>query len=307
MAIQTLETLLGDKLLRDEPLAKYTAARLGGQADFLYVAKDSVEELGEVVSTAWQGDFPVRVIGGGANVLVSDSGVRGLVVINKVSEITHGDWHDGRTVSATSGASLTALANKCLAWGYRGMEWAVSVPGTVGGAIVNNAGAHGEDMSDSVADVVVLEKARTPQLYTEVDLEYAYRSSSLKSREDGSYLVLMATFILPPDKPEAIKARMDEYRTYRKTTQPPGASLGSIFKNPPDDYAGRLIEAAGLKGHKIGNAMVSPVHANFFINDGGNATAGDYYRLIRHVQAVVEEKNGVRLQPEIQLLGEWHE
>lgn len=293
-------------LLANEPLAKYTAARIGGAADWLYVARDSPEMLAEVALTAWSEGLDVRVIGGGANVLVSDSGVRGLVIVNSVSEITFDDWHDGRNVAVTSGVSLSVLARKCQARGLAGFEWAVSVPGTIGGAIVNNAGAHGGDMAASVCDVVVLEADTGPKLYTQADFQYSYRSSSLKHRADRRYVVLLATLALQPDDPAAIQARMDSFVAHRKQTQPPGASLGSVFKNPPGDYAGRLIEAAGLKGYRIGSVMVSPVHANFFVNtDASSATAHDYYALIRHVQAAVQRETGVDLELEIELLGEW--
>ncbi|MFW5708716.1 MAG: UDP-N-acetylmuramate dehydrogenase [Chloroflexota bacterium] len=185
------------------------------------------------------------------------------------------------------------------------MEWAVSVPGTVGGAIVNNAGAHGSNMAASVADVVVLERSG-PNLYTLEDLRYDYRYSSLKARQDRDFLVMLATFKLSYDEPASIKARMESFVAYRKKTQPPGASLGSIFKNPPGDYAGRLIEAAGLKGAKMGGVMVSPVHANFIVNlEGVNAKADDYYALIRKVQDTVLTHSGVELELEIELVGEW--
>jgi len=230
--------------------------------------------------------------------------VRGLVVINDVDEVTFGDWHGGRNVSATSGTGLTVLARKCQARGLSGLEWAVSVPGTVGGAVVNNAGAHGSDIAAALCDAVVLDAERGAQLMTNADLDYGYRHSSLKARPDRRFLVLLATFALKPDDPARIQMRMDECIAYRKQTQPPGASLGSIFKNPPGDYAGRLIESAGLKGYAIGGAQVSPVHANFFINTGG-ATASDYYALIQHVGETVVLKTGITLELEIELIGEW--
>lgn len=292
-----------DRLLRGESLARYTAARLGGTADWLYVARHSTEELAEVVMNAWAANIPVRVLGGGANVLVSDKGVRGLVVINDVTEITFGDWHDGRNVSATGGTGLTILARKCASQGFSGLEWGASVPGTVGGAVVNNAGAHGGDMRGSLCEAVVLDR-RGPHLLTQDDLAYGYRTSSLKARPDRDYLVLLAMFTLQPADPPEIAARMEKFVAYRKSTQPPGASLGSIFKNPPDDYAGHLIESAGLKGHQIGGIQVSPVHANFFINRG-SATASDYYALIRHVRETVHRTSGVELEMEVELVGEW--
>jgi len=291
---------------QNQPLAKYTAARLGGKAQWLYVAKhnESIERLAEVVMAAWADEIPVRIFGGGANVLVSDKGVRGLVVINRVTGVRFGDWHAGRNVSATSGTGLLRFARECAARGFAGMAWAVGVPGTIGGAIVNNAGAHGSDMAARIADVVVLDCDRGAQIYSNADLQFEYRHSLLKTRLDRRFIVLLATFALSRDNPQNIKERMDEYNAYRKRTQPPGASLGSIFKNPPDDYAGRLIEVSGLKGYQIGSVQVSPIHANFFINVG-DATASDYYALIRHVQETVYRKQGVELQLEIELAGEW--
>ncbi len=297
-----LERLLGADLRHDEPLAKYTAARLGGPAQMLYVAKASTERLAHVVQAAWDADIPVRVLGGGANVLVSDAGVDGLVVINQVKEIKFGDWHDGRTVNATAGVSLTTLANRCAMHGLGGFEWAISVPGTLGGAIVNNAGAHGADMHAAVRDIIMLDAERGAVMRHLEDLQYDYRTSALKQREDKRFLVLMANLALPPEDRVTIRQRMREFQAYRKRTQPPGASLGSIFKNPPGDYAGRLIEAAGLKGYAIGDAAVSEVHANFLINQG-RATASDYYALIQHVQAQVHAQSGILLEPEIEFVG----
>ncbi len=300
--MKALQDRLGDRLLAAEPLARFTAARLGGAAEWLYIAREPPEELAQVVKLAWAEGLPVRVLGGGANVLVSDEGVPGLVVINRVSEITAGVWHGGRNLAVSSGTGLTVLARKCQALGLAGLEWAVSVPGTVGGAIVNNAGAHGGDMSQVVRDVVVLDARHGPQMLTPAELDYGYRTSSLKARADKRFLVLMALLALQPDDPAAIQTRLDTFIAYRKQTQPAGASLGSIFKNPAGDYAGRLIEAAGLKGYTIGGAQVSPVHANFMVNIG-RASALDYYRLIRHAQATVLRKLGVELELEIELLG----
>jgi UDP-N-acetylmuramate dehydrogenase len=301
-----LASLQLDDLQKNASLAKYTAARLGGRADWLYLAKKSVFELADVVKTAWADNLPVRVLGGGANVLVSDKGVRGLVVINRVSQIDFGNWHNGRNVSATSGTGLLRLARECANHGIAGMEWAVGVPGTVGGAVVNNAGAHNSDMAFCVADVVVLEANNFPKIYTNAEMQYNYRHSMLKSRVDRQFVILQTNFILPYDSPDAIQQRMEEFNAYRKRTQPPGASLGSIFKNPEGDYAGRLIEASDLKGCHIGGVEVSRKHANFFVVQADDkATASDYYRLIRHVQETVMAKQGVTLELEIELVGEW--
>ncbi len=286
-------------LLKNEPLSKYTAARLGGPADTLYIARDSNERLIEIVSAAWREGVPVRVLGGGANVLVSDAGFRGLVVINRVGKAA---FHEN-SVTVTAGMSLTVLARKCAAQGLSGFEWAVSVPGTVGGAVVNNAGAHGGDMASCLRSAVLVDLEHGTQMLTNADLAYAYRSSSLKVRPDRRFLVTMATIILTHGTPAAINARMEEFIAHRKRTQPPGASLGSIFKNPPGDYAGRLIESCGLKGAQIGAAQVSPIHANFFINTG-EATASDYFRLIERVREAVHEQTGVLLETEVECIGE---
>jgi UDP-N-acetylmuramate dehydrogenase len=293
-----------NRLQRNVPLARYTAARLGGPADFLYTAKESLDELIIVVTTAWQQGIPVRILGGGSNVLVSDAGVDGLVLINDVSQVLFGNWHGERNVAAESGTGLITLARRCQSQGLSGLEWAVSVPGTVGGAVVNNAGAHGSDMTANLTEAVILDAQYGPQIWTCEDLHYQYRSSALKTHSDRKFLVLMAQFRLQPDSPEKIAARMEDMQQYRKRTQPPGASLGSIFKNPPGDYAGRLIESVGLKGYQIGNAQVSPVHANFFINVG-QASALDYQRLIQYVQQRVEQQTGILLEREIELVGRW--
>ncbi len=296
----TFLTKYAQQFLHDEPLAKYTAARLGGPADWLYVARQSNEELSEIVAAAWAADVPVRVLGGGSNVLVSDKGARGLVIVSGVKQLTF----DGLTATASAGYGLITLARKCALQGLAGLEWAASVPGTVGGAVVNNAGAHGGDMAGVVRQVELVDAERGRQTLALDDLGYGYRASSLKARADRRFLVLSAVFHLKSDDSAEILAAMDANIAHRKQTQPPGASLGSIFKNPPGDYAGRLIESCGLKGYTTGEAQVSPVHANFFINRG-RATAADYYRLIQHVRDVVERQTGVLLEPEVEFMGEW--
>lgn len=292
---------IGDGVLENEPLAKYTAARLGGPADLLYIARESTEMLAAVVSAAWADGVPVRLLGGGANVLISDKGVRGLVVVNAVNGLK---FFDDGTVYAESGLGLTTLARRCLRNSLTGFEWAVSVPGTIGGAVVNNAGAHGGDMQASIRSIELVEPGQRPRTVPASELAYDYRTSSLKHRDDRRFVVLSALLAFEQGDREAIQAQMDANIAHRKRTQPPGASLGSIFKNPPGDYAGRLIEAAGLKGTSIGGAQVSPVHANFFINTGGVA-ASDYYALILHVQEQVLKTSGVALELEVELMGEW--
>jgi len=294
-----------EKVRRHQSLARYTAARLGGTADYLYIARDpNFNDARAILRQAWQRGIPVTIIGGGANILVSDKGIRGLTMINRASQLVHG--HGAVCVSATSGTKLIRLARYCQERGYRGLEWAIAVPGTVGGAAVSNAGAHGADLSDSLHHVLVYEAKGGLRRYHAGELDYGYRRSWLKTRPDRRFMVLRAGFALERDDPKSIQARMDEYNAWRKQTQPPGASLGSIFKNPPGDYAGRLIEAANLKGHRIGDVQVSPIHANFLVNVGSKATAQDYLRLIRTVQHRVRRAFGVQLELEIQIFGDWN-
>ncbi len=289
---------LADRLSAEVPLARYTAARLGGPAEWLYSARESRAELVAVMRHAHESELPLRVLGGGANVLIADEGLRGLVLINHVQEFEFGE----ALLRASAGSGLMALSRNCQARGLSGLEWAVSVPGTLGGAVINNAGAHGGDMAGLLRQALLLEADGKLRTMTAAELDYDYRHSSLKVRADRDWLLLEATLALQPDDPARIAARMATFSASRKRSQPPGASLGSIFRNPPGDYAGRLIEASGLKGCRSGAAQVSMLHANFFINPG-HATTDDYRRLVNHVQEVVLREQNVRLEPEIELLG----
>ena len=295
-----------DGLQAGPPLARYTAARLGGPADYLYIAKDP--DYGDALALlqlAWGRGLETTIIGGGANVLVSDAGIRGLTIINRATDIGLADEGDGAIVTASSGVSLIRLSRYCQEVGLAGMEWAIAVPGTVGGAVVNNAGAHGDDIAGSLEGALIFEAERGEAWHEVGELAYGYRGSRLKRRADKRFFVKRARFQLRRDDRAAIGARMADNNDYRRRTQPPGASLGSIFKNPPGDYAGRLIEAAGLKGLRVGSAQVSRVHANFLVNTGGGASARDYYALIGLVRERVYAAFGTRLELEIQTLGDW--
>lgn len=297
----SLEAIADLTIFYDEPLAKYTAARLGGSADTVAIARTR-QALLEAVIYAHQNRIPYWVLGGGANVLVADEGVRGLVIINHTKGVEI-DPTTGR-VQAESGVSLITLARRCLVQGLKGLEWAVSIPGTLGGAVVNNAGAHGGDMAGNLvqATIMDIEASYEPSVWPVERLAYAYRYSILKGQHQ--YLVLDATLQLETGHdPDELSATADGFVAHRKRTQPPGASLGSMFKNPVGDYAGRLIEAAGLKGHQIGGVQISPVHANFFINLG-TGTAADYRALIELAQSQVLAQFGVELELEIELLGD---
>ncbi|MCY3574355.1 MAG: UDP-N-acetylmuramate dehydrogenase [Chloroflexi bacterium] len=290
-------------LRRDQSLARYTAARLGGPADYLYIAKDpAYTEAKRLLSAAWALELPVTVIGGGANILVADAGIRGLVIVNRAARIEP----VGTRVLTAAGTSLIHLARACHEYALTGMEWAIAVPGTVGGAVVNNAGAHGGDIASNLLRARIFAPGGTNWLAAE-ELDYAYRHSLLKARVDRRFFVLAAELALQSADGDEVGAKMARNNAYRRRTQPPGASLGSIFKNPPGDFAGRLIEAAGLKGQRIGGVQVSPRHANFFVNLGGAAQARDYRRLILLVQERVKRATGITLELEVQLLGDWQE
>lgn len=298
--------ILIDDLPRQQSLARYTAARLGGPADFLYVARDpDFDGLKSLLDQAWAARLPVTVIGAGANILIADAGIRGLTIINRATAIERFDEADEAIVTASGGANLIRLTRYCYENGLRGMEWAVAVPGTVGGAVVTNAGAHGGDIAGSLRRALLYQADGRQCWHGAESLQYGYRSSSLKHRGDRRFFVMRAEFSFQRDDPAAIQKRMDHNNDYRRATQPPGASLGSIFKNPPGDFAGRLIEAAGLRGQSLGGVQVSPVHANFFVNIGAGASARDYLALIELVRQRVKERFDIGLELEIQTLGEW--
>lgn len=292
----------GERLQIESPLARHTAARLGGPADAL-LEVFTADELAQAVELAWSTDVGFVLLGGGTNVLISDGGVRGLVIINRARAIQFEVDDSIPAVWAESGANLGALARQAAVYGLSGLEWAAGIPGTLGGAVVGNAGAHGGDMAGNLVVADILQPDGMREIWPVEKLEYAYRSSVLKRMENPA-VVLSARLHLERSAAGDVQARLDEYVAYRKRTQPPGASLGSIFKNPPGDYAGRLIEAAGLKGARIGGAQISPVHANFFINLG-DARAQDYYDLIRVARETVAQKFGITLEMEIVLIGEW--
>ncbi|MCC6189699.1 MAG: UDP-N-acetylmuramate dehydrogenase [Anaerolineales bacterium] len=300
-----LRAALGDRVRLNEPLARYTSARLGGPAEYLAIAS-SAPALAALVRTARSLGFEPTLLGGGSNVLVSDAGVRGLVILNRARAVVVRDQADPPSIWAESGANLGALARQCAAGGLAGLEWAATVPGTVGGAVFGNAGAHGGDLAGNLVLAEILQREGQVERWALADLEYGYRTSRLKRLKAGGQplIVLAAELKLGRGEPAALQARVDEFVNHRKRTQPPGASLGSMFKNPPGDFAGRLIEAAGLKGARAGQAQISSQHANFFVNQG-QARAADVFALIHRAHAAVLDRFGVDLELEIELVGDW--
>ena len=308
-----LQIIFGDRLKERVPLARYTAARVGGLADAL-ISVNSRDELVDVVGRLWNLDVPFQIIGGGSNLLVSDAGVRELIIYNRARQVKFDEISHTPTVKAESGANIGLIARQAAAKGLAGLEWAAGIPGTVGGAVVGNAGAHGRDISGSLLVAEILHqdlKGDNKQggMHPLVEewpvhrFEFEYRSSILKHQK-SEMVVLSVVFCLQRSNSKEVQRKIQEFVAFRQQTQPPGASMGSMFKNPPGDYAGRLIEAADLKGTRVGGAEISPRHANFFINHG-DATSMDIKQLIDLARREVAERFGVELELEIELLGEW--
>jgi UDP-N-acetylmuramate dehydrogenase len=303
-ALEALKLTFSDRLKESVSLAPYTSSRIGGPADFLLEVR-SQDELQRAFEILWAYQARAFILGGGSNVLVSDRGVRGVVVLNRARSVKFSLDSSRPTAWAESGANLGTVARRAVERGWAGLEWAATVPGTVGGAVYGNAGAHGGDTAGSLILAEILQQGEQRAEWPVEAMEYAYRNSWLK-RHPGQAVVLSATFRLAESTPDATRETMRSFVEHRKLTQPPGASWGSMFKNPPDDFAGRLIEAAGLKGLRQGDAEISRQHANFFVNHG-RATAEDVWRLLHTAQARVQEQFNVRLEMEIERLGEWPE
>jgi UDP-N-acetylmuramate dehydrogenase len=298
--IDVLYAKLGDKVKENVSLAPYTSARIGGPADILIVA-ESADELARTIKLLRKQEIDYLMLGGGSNVLVSDKGVRGVVVLNRAKGVR---FHSGDQPSVTveSGVIFSNLANRCAAKGLAGLEWAATVPGTIGGAVYGNAGAFGGDTAGNLIWAELLtENGR--EKFTAEQMSYGYRTSILK-RGELNAVVLAAELRLRNSTREEVTTNIEQFSAHRKTTQPPGASMGSMFKNPDGNYAGRLIEAAGLKGTRIGNAEISPLHGNFFINHG-TTKADDIRALIELVIKKVKETQGIELELEIELVGDW--
>jgi UDP-N-acetylmuramate dehydrogenase len=300
--LPALRAEFGERLQENVILAPFTSARIGGPADALITVK-SADELAETVSRLWEMDAPTIILGGGSNVLVSDRGVRGVVILNRAKEVRF-DSGDQPKVWAEAGAGFSSLANRAAEEGLSGLEWAATVPGTVGGAVYGNAGAFGGDTAGNLIYAELLTENGRERWPVE-KMEYDYRTSALK-RSTLKFVILAAELRLSHSTKEAVRFKIGEFTTRRKSTQPPGASMGSMFKNPAGDHAGRLIEAAGLKGSRIGNAEISTVHANFFVNHG-DTKASDIRKLIGLTQKTVAEKFGVKLELEIEMIGDWDE
>lgn len=299
--LERLGELAGERgiaLVADAPLAPLTTLRVGGVADRL-VAVQSREELLAALGLAREARVPWFVLGNGSDLVVADAGIRGLVIRNRARSVAI----DGQALRADAGAPMALLVRRTIEAGLSGLEFGTSIPGTLGGAVWANAGAHGREMRD----VVVAVEAWDPADGIVVSLDggacaFSYRESRFKhSRE----VVVAAALDLGRDAPDAIAARVAEHQAQRVATQPlADQNAGSVFRNPAGDHAGRLIDAAGLKGLRIGTASVSTLHANFIVTDRGGRAA-DVRALADQVRAEVEQAFGIALDYEIEFVGDW--
>lgn len=283
--------------VRDEPMSKHTSLHIGGLADF-FVSVTTERDLVGAIAVAREHELPVLMLGGGTNMLVSDRGVRGVVLQNDWSETSV----DGLTITASSGTPLASVAAVAARNGVASLEWMATVPGTVGGAVHGNAGAFGAETKDVLVGATLMDLNGDTWTVPNADLAFAYRTSSLQKTP---IIVVSARFRgTHGDRATAVK-RIKEIANERIAKQPLAQpNTGSIFRNPEGDHAGRLIEAAGLKGASEGGAMVSTKHANFIVNVG-DASAMDVKALMERCQSEVREKFGVELTPEVELVGEW--
>ncbi len=281
----------------DEPLKRYTAWKIGGPADALLEPKDA-DELIEAVERAREHGVPVTVLGGGTNVLVRDGGIRGLTI--RLAKSLTGVEIVDRSVTAEAGVLYPVLANVTAGRGLRGLEFATGIPGTVGGAVYMNAGAYGGETKDVLDWAYVFRDGEVVRMGN-ADLELSYRRSIL--HDHSGWFVLQAGYTLAPGDPGELKARIKEFRAQRMKGSPNRPSCGSTFKRPPGDFPGRVIEKAGLKGTRVGQVEVSPVHANYLVNLGGG-TAKEALELIEIVREIVRERLGIELEPEVRVVGE---
>jgi UDP-N-acetylmuramate dehydrogenase len=296
-----IQRRIGVKTSRDEPLARFTTMRVGGPAD-LFATVHNAHELRALVRFARTRGLPHFVLGRGSDLVIADAGIRGLVIQVRAE----GSRTDGDRYTAEAGVQMARAATETQRAGLTGLEFGLAIPGTVGGAVWANAGAHEADVAGVLESARVLAADGTESIVFAADLGLAYRQSRFKLEGDPwREVVVDATFRLAPADPEVIKERLDEIRHWRQAHQPLGLpSAGSVFRNPPGDSAGRLIEASGLKGVRIGGAVVSDKHANFIVNDQ-KGRAADVRRLAERVRAEVLARHGADLAFEIEFVGDW--
>jgi UDP-N-acetylmuramate dehydrogenase len=300
-AASDIQRRLGIRVLRDEPLGRLTTMRVGGPAD-LFAEAHNAFELRGIVRFARTRDIPLFLIGRGSNLIISDAGIGGLVVLVRAGGHR---IEEGRLI-AEAGLAMARAATVSREAGLGGLEFGLAIPGSVGGAVWANAGAHGSEVSAVLREATVITADGSEAALAPAALEMAYRESRLKHGSPGRpEVVVSAVFDLEPDDPVAITARLDDIRRWRQANQPIGQkSAGSIFRNPEGDSAGHIIDELGLKGRRLGGAMISPKHANFIVNTGA-ASGADVRALADEVQTLVRSERGIELRYEVEFVGDW--
>ncbi|GLB61230.1 UDP-N-acetylmuramate dehydrogenase [Cytobacillus sp. NCCP-133] len=296
--ISKLRELNIGTIKENEPMANHTTMKIGGPAD-LFIEPSSIENLGKTMELVRQYQIKWTAIGRGSNLLVSDQGIEGAVV--KLGRGMDEMELNGTELKVGGGYSLVALSTIISKKGLSGLEFASGIPGSVGGAVYMNAGAHGSDISKILTKAHILfEDGRMDWLSNE-EMEFSYRTSVLQKKHPG--IVAEAVFELEEGDKEHISSAMQKNKDYRKETQPWNLPCaGSIFRNPLPEYAGQLVEKAGLKGHSIGGAQISDMHGNFIVN-AGNAKAEDVLALIQHVKDTIFDQYGIKMETEVEIIG----
>lgn len=289
-----------ENLYYDEPMAKHTSFKIGGPAD-VFIKVDNIEELKETLDLSKQNQIPLTIIGNGSNLLVTDKGIRGITVKLNLKDIEIKNENNKQIIKVDAGVPVGLLAQKLLKEEIAGFEELSGIPGTIGGAVIMNAGAHGKEIKDILKKVTAMDYDGNIYEFTNEECKFSYRNSKFQKEK---YIILQATLELEKGNSTEIKEKMDEYMQFRKEKQPieyPNA--GSTFKRGEDFVTAKLIDEAGLKGYKVGGAQVSEKHAGFIVNVD-NATAKDVIELTDYIKEKIEEKFGKKINLEIQIIGE---
>lgn len=289
-----------ENLYYDEPMAKHTSFKIGGPAD-VFIKVDNIEELKEILDLSKKNQIPLTIIGNGSNLLVTDKGIRGITAKLNLKDIEIKNENNKQIIKVEAGVPVGLLAQKLLKEEITGFEELSGIPGTIGGAVIMNAGAHGKEIKDILKKVTAMDYDGNIYEFTNEECKFSYRNSKFQKEK---YIILQATLELEKGNSTEIKEKMDEYMQFRKEKQPieyPNA--GSTFKRGEDFVTAKLIDEAGLKGYKVGGAQVSEKHAGFIVNVD-NATAKDVIELTDYIKEKIEEKFGKKINLEIQIIGE---
>ncbi len=288
----------------DEPMSRHVTFGVGGPAD-VYLAARTEDELRTAYAIARKHGVPVFIFGAGSNILVGDGGLRGLTIENRTSQIEGPSPNGaGFRVRVASGVSFAALARRLSTAGYAGIEWACGIPGSLGGAVISNAGAYGSSLQDVLKGARLGDERGDIVEMTPEDLRLGYRDSAFARGMIHDKVVLSVDLRLQRGDAKGLKARVRELDAERKAAQPPGRNCGSVFKNPPEHPSWWYVDQVGLRGHRVGNAQISELHTNFILNLGG-ATAADIVALMELAKTRVRDRFGVELEPEVALVGEF--